>query len=65
MQIVLYLKLIWNIEGQTVRNHSTYSNIMLLAVLIATVSKNATPLMIITLRGEYSTALVLVYHNPR
>ena len=40
IQIMLYLKLIWKIEGQTVRIHSLYSNIMLLAVLIATVSKN-------------------------
>ena len=39
-QIMLYLKLICNIQGQTVRNHSMYSNIMLLVVLIATVSKN-------------------------
>ena len=42
IQIMLNLKLIWNIDGQTVRNHSIdmSSNIMLLAVLIATVSKN-------------------------
>ena len=42
IQIMLNLKLIWNIDDQTVRNHSIdmSSNIMLLAVLIATVSKN-------------------------
>ena len=34
-----HLKLSSNIEGQTVRNHFMYSNIMLLAVLIAIVSK--------------------------
>ena len=60
---MLYLKLIWNIEGQIVRNHSMYSNIMLLVVPIAADSKK-TPLMIITLRGEYSTVLVLVGHFP-
>ena len=57
--------LIWNIEGQTVKNHSMYSNIMLVVVLIGIVSKNVTPLMIIPLRGEYSTALVLVKMGPK
>ena len=57
IEIMLYLKLIWNIGGQTVGNHSISSNIMILAVLIP---KMVIPLMIITLGGKYSTALVLV-----